>query len=242
MNPTVQLIALMQQLLQQNSTMLAQINFRSSPNQPQTQSITYQFKPQRPPFPKWDGTLPTTPLFLAQTKTYKAEDFYASTHDWTKTTQTTRKLSVSISSDMLASIPSLISLMFQKNAIFSSDGITMMSSLITHLNPSSNENLLLAITDITCLEMRLGESRIDYMSRVCGIAQRMHRVTIERIIPLFAIASLDHERYPGVKICYLAGDTAMVNCDLLQLSGLLSSEETRQRALGITAPPRPQQL
>ena len=75
------------------------------------------------------------------------------------------------------------------------------------------------------------------MSRVRGIAQRMHGVTIERIIPLFAIASLYDERYPGVKSRYLVGDTALVNCDLLQLSGLLSSEETRQQALGISAIP-----
>ena len=87
----------------------------------------------------------------------------------------------------------------------------MMSSLITHLNPSSNEKLFLAIADLTRLEMRLGKSSIDYMSRVCGIAQRMHGVTIDRIIPLFVIASLDHERYPGVKRRYLAGDTVLLN-------------------------------
>ena len=75
------------------------------------------------------------------------------------------------------------------------------------------------------------------MSRVRGIAQRTHGVTIDRIIPLFAIASLDHERYPGAKIRYLVGDTALVNCYLLQLIGQLSSKETRQRALGITATP-----
>ena len=75
------------------------------------------------------------------------------------------------------------------------------------------------------------------MSRVRGIAQRMHGVTIDRIIPLLAIASLYHKRYPGVKSRYLAGDTAMVNCYLQQLSGLLSSKETRKRALGITAAP-----
>ena len=70
----------------------------------------------------------------------------------------------------------------------------------------------------------------------------MHGVTIDRIIPLFAIASLDHKRCPGVKSRYLAGDTALVNCDLLQLRGQLSSEETRQQALGITDAPRPQQV
>ena len=65
----------------------------------------------------------------------------------------------------------------------------------------------------------------------------MHGVKIDRIIPLFVITSLNHERYPGVKSRYLAGDTALVNCDLLQLSGLLSSERSRKRALGIPAIP-----
>ena len=63
--------------------------------------------------------------------------------------------------------------------------------------------------------MRSSESSIDDIPRVRGIAKRMHGVTIERIIPIFAIASIDHERYPGVKSCYLAGDTALVNFDLL---------------------------
>ena len=71
------------------------------------------------------------------------------------------------------------------------------------------------------------------MLRVRGTAQRTQGITIDGIIPLFAIVSLDHERYPGVKIRYLTGDNALVNCNPLQLSGLLSSEETRQRALGL---------
>ena len=62
--------------------------------------------------------------------------------------------------------------MFLNDAGFTSDEIAMLSSLITHLNPSSNENLLLAITDLTPLEMRLGELSIDYMPRVRGISQR----------------------------------------------------------------------
>ena len=203
--------------------MLAQLNSHSSPNQPQTQSLAYQFKPQRPPFPKWDETQPTTPLFLAQIETYKAEAFYASIHTWTQMAPTTRHISVAISSDILALLPSSISLMFLNNARFVSDGITMLSLLITRLNPSSNENLLLAIIDIIRLKMRLGESSIDYMSRFRSIAQQMHGVTIDRIILLFAVATLYHKRYPGVKSWYLLGDTALVNCVLLQLSGILSS-------------------
>ena len=136
---------------------------------------------------------------------------------------------------MLDSLPSSISSMFLNDARFASYGITMLSSLITHLNPSSNENLLLAITDLTYLEIILGELSIEYMSRVRGIAQRMHGVTIDRIIPLFEIASLDYERYSGVKIRYLSGDTVLVNCNLQHISSLLSSKETRQKALGITS-------
>ena len=85
--------------------------------------------------------------------------------------------------------------------------------------------------------MRLDKSSIDYMLRFRGIAQRMQGVTIDRISPISEIASLNHEIYPVVKSCYLAGDTALVNRDLLQLSGLLASEETRQRTLGIPATP-----
>ena len=69
-----------------------------------------------PPFPKWDGKLPTTPLLLAQIETYKAEAFYASIQDWTKTTQMTSQLRVSIRLDMLASLPASISSMFLNDA------------------------------------------------------------------------------------------------------------------------------
>ena len=97
--------------------------------------------------------------------------------------------------------------------------------------------LLLGISDLTCLDMQIGESSINYMSRVRGISQRMHGITMEHIIPLFAIASLDHDRYPCVKSRYFAVEAALVNWHLLEFSGLFSSENTRQRALGIPSAP-----
>ena len=82
--------------------------------------------------------------------------------------------------------------MFLNSTRFASEGITMLSSLIAYLKPSSNENLLLAITDITSLEMILGELSIDHTTRVRGVSQRMHGVEIDCIIPLYEIASLYH--------------------------------------------------
>ena len=217
---------------------MVQIHFRPSPPPAPQPSPSYQYKPQRPLMPKWDGTPTTTPLFLAQIATYKAEALYARVHDWNCTTLASRQISAAISSDMLALFPSSISSMFLNEARFVSDRIAMIYSLLTNLNPSSSENLLLAISDLTGLKMRLGKSSIDYMSRVQEISQHMQGITMERIIPLFAISSLDHDGYPGSKIRYLEGYVALVNSDLLQLSGLLSIKETQQRALGIpSAPP-----
>ena len=116
--------------------------------------------------------------------------------------------------------------MFLNDARFTSNGIDILYFFLTHLNPSSSENLILAISNLTRLEMRLGESSIDYMSRFRGIPQRMQGKTMERIVPLFSISGLDHDHYPGVRSCYLAGDVVLVNCKLLDLSSLLSIKET----------------
>ena len=62
---------------------------------------------------------------------------------------------------------------------------------------------------------------------------------MDQMIPLFAIASLDHERYTGMKRRYLAGGPALVNCDLLGISRLLSIEEIRQKSLGLPSPTPP---
>ena len=184
----------MNQSFQQNATMSAQLNYRPSPQPAQQPSPSYQFKPQIPPFTKWYGKTPKTSLLLAKIATYKAYAFYAGVNDWTRTTQTNRQLSVVISSNMLASLSSSISSIFLNDAIFASEVIAMLYSLLTHLNPSFRENLLLEISYLTRLEMRLGESSIDYMSRVRGISQRMQGIKIDHIILFFAITSIDHDR------------------------------------------------
>ena len=82
--------------------------------------------------------------------------------------------------------------MFLNNNRFASDGIAILLNLITHLNPSSCENLRLAINDINHLEMSLGGSSINYISHVRGISQFLQGISMDKIIPLFSILSLDH--------------------------------------------------
>ena len=71
--------------------------------------------------------------------------------------------------------------MFLNDTSFSLDRIAMLSHLLTHLNPSTSENLLLAISDLTRLEMGLDKSSIDYMLRVRGISHQMQEVTMEKL-------------------------------------------------------------
>ena len=143
-------------------------------------------------------------------------------------------LSVAISTNILPWLPRAVSSMFLNKNRLASDGIAVIFHLLTHLNPSSSENLLLAISDLPHLEMGLGESRTNYMLRVHGISQQIQGVTMEKNIPLFAIVGLDHDLYPGVKSRYLAGNLALVNCNLPDFRGIIFSEGTRHQYLVLT--------
>ena len=165
-----ELIAIMYQTLQQNATMMAHMQIQPShPSAPQPPTDP-QYKPQCPPFPKWYGAPLTNPIFPAQVVTYKAEAFYSCVHIRMQTTQASKNLSVAISADMLALLPQSVSSMFLNDTSFASYRIAMISHLLTHLNPSSSENILLAISYLTRLEMVLGELSINYMSCVRSIS------------------------------------------------------------------------
>ena len=150
-DPTMALIALMHQKLQKNSTMMGHMKTRTSLSSTQQTPTGMQYKPQPPPFPKWDRTPPTTLLLLAQILTHKAEAVYSRVHDWTQTTQLSKHLSITISAEMLTYLPRSVSSMFLNDTRFASDRVDILSHLLNLLNPSSSENLLLAISDITCL-------------------------------------------------------------------------------------------
>ena len=115
-----------------------------------------------PIFTKWDGTPPTNPLFPSQFATYKSETFYSGVHDWTRTSQANKHLSVAISAYILAYLHQSASSMFLNDTRFASDSTARISCLLTHLNPSSSENILLVISYLTRLDMELGETIIQY--------------------------------------------------------------------------------
>ena len=123
--------------------------------------------------------------------------------------------------------------MFLNDNQLVSDGISMLLQLLNNLNYSSSENLLLSIKNLNHLDMLLGDSSTDNMSCVLGESQLLQGIYMDKITPLFTIASLDHDPYPGIKSHHLAGDPSLVNCNLLGLSGLISSEDNLQQSPGL---------
>ena len=145
---------------------MVQLQRQASPTVPSVPP-TQTLKIQRPPFPKWYGTPPYKPIFLAQEENYKAKAYYSIISDWNRTILSTRHISVSISADMLQSLPRSISSMFLNDARFASNGISLLSHILSRLNLLSSKNLLLlTINDLNHIDMLLNETSIDYMYRV----------------------------------------------------------------------------
>ena len=80
--------------------------------------------------------------------------------------------------------------------------------------------------------MSLVEYIIDYMSHVQGVSQRLQGIYMDKIISLFATSRLYHDHYPGIESRFLAWEQAIITCGLLDIVGLLYSDETQQQSLG----------
>ena len=116
----------------------------SPPLVPMTTIVT-SCKIQQTLFTKWDGTPTTKILLFTQGATYKLEAYYSVIKDWTKTTQSSKQLSVEISDDMLASLPCAVSSVLLNDTRFTFNWIAMLLHLLTHLNPLYSKNPPLAV-------------------------------------------------------------------------------------------------
>ena len=69
------------------------------------------------------------------------------------------------------------------------------------------------------------------MQTVCEIGDRLRGVDIQQLMPLFAIANIDQDKYPGLMSRYVADDPALLRANLLSLGQILSTEEKRHKFL-----------
>ena len=107
--------------------------------------------------------------------------------------------------------------MFLTNDSYKTDGIAMFNTIIEHLEPTHANHLLATIMDLFELTYKATCTSIPYMKTVCKISEHLKGANIIQLMPLFAIANLDQDKYPGLMPHYLADDPALVHANLLSL-------------------------
>ncbi len=73
----------------------------------------------------------------------------------------------------------------------------------------------------------------SYMARVRGFEGRLHGVTIDDIMPMFAILGMHHDQYSGLLARYTSGEPAIVNATIAEIERLMLDGDSRRRAMGI---------
>ena len=161
--------------------------------------------------------------------------------DWSKTVSGTEQQSRRIFIDMFAALPASECHQFLNNPVYVNNGIGMLASFVDYLNPSNPEHRLHDIREVSRLDQGPRESAATYLSRVRGFANRLSGsgVTMDSVMPMFAILGMDHSKYDGLLSRFTSGDTSVVSADLPTLELLMLGEDRRKAALGIIDSPAP---
>jgi len=117
----------------------------------------------------------------------------------------------------------------------------MLDALLANLAPSHAKTLLEAVEQLSRFSMTPAEDATSFMQRVRSLAERLDGVVLSQLMPLFAIANLDKDRYPGLVQRYIADDPALTNATLLSLQSMMTREERRHAAIHGCPPATPSQ-
>ena len=182
---------------------------------------------------------PSVPLLLARIENYKGEPFFNLVVDWSQTLSGTEQHSRRIFTDMLAALPSSECHQFLNNTAYVNNGFGMLATFIDYLDPSNPEHRLHDIREVSRLDQGAKESTTTYLSRVRGFVNCLQGVTMDSVMPLFAILGMDHSKYDGLLSRFTSGDASVVLADIPTLEILMAGEDRQKAALDITPAPTP---
>eukprot|EP00581_Thalassiosira_minuscula_P002424 CAMPEP_0183736440 /NCGR_PEP_ID=MMETSP0737-20130205/49280_1 /TAXON_ID=385413 /ORGANISM="Thalassiosira miniscula, Strain CCMP1093" /LENGTH=643 /DNA_ID=CAMNT_0025970447 /DNA_START=56 /DNA_END=1984 /DNA_ORIENTATION=- len=235
---------MMQQMIQSQTLLMqlmaamnqqAQRPAQPAPQPAQQQPI--QSTVVRPALPSWDGDLNTKALWLERIATFKMDPYFSNVTTWQQKEPATEQQSQHLRQELLTPgrLPNTELARLLNVPAFVTDGFKMFHALHQRVNPSSTANKLQAVIDLVALGMAPDDTSGTYMHRVRGIRDRLEKVTIDELLPLFAIANMDKDRYPGLTQRYIMADPALLNATVVSLEEEMTQEEMRLVALGITS-------
>ena len=146
----------------------------------------------RVPFPTWDGSKVNLPLFLARIESYKSDPFFAPVTNWTATLPGQEIYSERLYADMMSKLPTAQLHQFLSRPEFVNRGFEMLHALQSHMDPSNPENRLADVKHLSSLAMKPDKNVSAYMLNVRILSNCISSVSINALMPLFAISGLDY--------------------------------------------------
>ena len=178
MDPAIQMMSAAIYANQQSTSAVLQ---QLATNQAATKPTT--------PFPKWNSKRETVPIWLVQLDNYKGDVFFRSVFDWSQTLPNTAIQSRQVYTDLFrdGNLPKDELNQFLNRTELVNKGFETLALLVSFLNPDSPLNRLEDVQELTALAQDSTETAQAYMAKVRGLEQRLSSVTVESLLPVFAI-------------------------------------------------------
>ncbi len=112
----------------------------------------------------------------------------------------------------------------------------MLTAFVDMIRPSTSTARLSAVWDLVSLSQGSQQGPSKFIAQYRRFASALGQVTVQDLLPLFALVSMDQDRYDGMVFWYTAGDPTVLGADLALLETLMCDKESRkQGALGVDA-------
>jgi hypothetical protein len=227
--------AAMAPFLQMQTTLLQSVMTEKlaqapAPSSAPTSHATTSRYSARPTFPSWKDDAASKSIFLERVRIFCDHDFFASVTDWTCTTTATTTQSTHIRQEMMTDkrLPPSELVRLLHVPAYRQDGIRMLTNFVSHLSLNSVTDRLGAITELVELKMELGKAHSEYMLSIRRIGGRLGAMTIGEILPIFALANMDQDRFPELVARYLQGDSSLLKSTIYSLEVEMNDEIERQ--------------
>jgi len=107
----------------------------------------------------------------------------------------------------------------------------MLTDSIKRLSLNLVTDRLGAIMELVKLKIEPNKSHSEFMLTIRNIGGRLDKMTIDKILPIFALTNKDQDRFPRLVARYLQGDASLLKATVYSLEVEMNDEFERQQTL-----------
>ena len=102
----------------------------------------------------------------------------------------------------------------------------MLHTLVDHIQSSRPENCLEDVRKLASIDMGPSQTPSDYMFHLRTLTNRLGNITLEPLMPIFALIGLDHNRFGGIINRFTSGHPIVFNAGRNGIEDLMHVEAT----------------